>query len=129
MLYTSGRIVIVVTIKFGVAVFWRLSRKRLKINAVTHTFLDRSFRELSENVWVVALMLTVATIRVEPSVLVFLTIISKTVNINATTHTFSERSFRDLSESVWVVASMFYRFRDKRQKTATPKAQLSSWRL
>src|SRR5277367_2905433 len=29
---------------------------------------------------------------------------------------FRERSRKDLSKNVWVVASIFYRFRDKRQK-------------
>src|SRR5277367_1742634 len=36
--------------------FWRLSRNRLTINGTTHTFLKRSFRDLSKNVWVVALI-------------------------------------------------------------------------
>ena len=36
--------------------FLRLSRKWLIINATTHTFLERSFRALSKNVWVVALI-------------------------------------------------------------------------
>src|SRR5277367_6565759 len=36
--------------------FWRLSRNRLTINATTHTFSERSFRDLSKNVWVVALI-------------------------------------------------------------------------
>src|SRR5277367_133280 len=36
--------------------FLRLSRKRLTINAITHIFLERSFRDLSEKVWVVSLI-------------------------------------------------------------------------
>src|SRR5277367_5886837 len=37
---------------------WCLSRNRLTINATTYTFLERSFRDLSRNVWVVALIVT-----------------------------------------------------------------------
>src|SRR5277367_1787948 len=36
--------------------FWRLSRNRLTINATTHTLPERSFRDLSGNIWVVALI-------------------------------------------------------------------------
>src|SRR5277367_4432270 len=36
--------------------FWRLSRKRLTIDATTNTFLERSRKDLSGNVWVVALI-------------------------------------------------------------------------
>src|SRR5277367_1178816 len=36
--------------------FLRLSRNRSTINATTNTFLERSFRDLSNNVWVVALI-------------------------------------------------------------------------
>src|SRR5277367_5927824 len=35
---------------------WRLSRNRLTINATTYTFSERSFRDLSCNVWFVALI-------------------------------------------------------------------------
>src|SRR5277367_1006281 len=35
---------------------WRLSLNRLTINATTHTFPEISFRDLSENVWIVALI-------------------------------------------------------------------------
>src|SRR5277367_5084249 len=38
--------------------FWRLSRKRLTIYATTHIFLERYFRDLSENVLVVALIVS-----------------------------------------------------------------------
>src|SRR5277367_3549675 len=34
----------------------RLSRKRLTINATTYTFPERSFRDLSGNVWFIALI-------------------------------------------------------------------------
>src|SRR5277367_2057996 len=34
----------------------RLSGKRLTINSTTHTFLERSRKDLSENIWVVALI-------------------------------------------------------------------------
>ena len=36
--------------------FWRLSRKRLTINATTHIFLERSRKDLSIKVWVIALI-------------------------------------------------------------------------
>src|SRR5277367_6844006 len=48
----------VATIRFepSVLCFLRLSRNRITINATTHTFLERSFRDLSKNVLVVALI-------------------------------------------------------------------------
>ena len=85
--------------------FWRLSRNVLTINATTHTFLERSSRDLSGNVWVVAAI-----------VYRFRDNRQNRLTINATTHTFSERSFRDLSENVWVVALIIYRFPDKWKK-------------
>ena len=92
----------------------RFRDKRLTINATTHTFSERSRKKLSKNVWVVALIVNRLS--------------RNRLTIDATTHTFPERSFRDLSEKV-IVASIVYRFRDKRKKTPTPKAQLLSWRL
>src|SRR5277367_595058 len=45
----------IVSVSFR-SVFLRLSRKRLTINATTHTFSKRSRKDLSENVCVVALI-------------------------------------------------------------------------
>ena len=71
----------------------------------THIFLERSSRDLSINVWVVALI--VYRFRDKQSML--------------QPHTFLDRSRKDLSKNMWVVALIFNRFRDKRIKPKQTK--------
>src|SRR5277367_5228734 len=105
--------------------FWRLSRKRFSINATTHTFLERSRKDLSGNIWVVALIVYRFRDKRQKHqhrrlnlefLFSFYRLSRKRLTINATTYKFPERSFRDLSKDVWVVTLIVYRFRNKRQK-------------
>src|SRR5277367_1341140 len=76
-----------IVLESGYAGFWRLSRKRLTISATTHTLPERSRKDLSENVWVVALIVNRFQDKRQKQ--------NRLTN-NAATHTFPERSFRDL---------------------------------
>ena len=56
--------------------FWRLFRKRLTIDAITHTFSERSFRDLSGNVWVTDFEIINKNTNTEGSTLIVATIIA-----------------------------------------------------
>ena len=82
----------------------------------THTFLERSRKDLPRNICVVALIVNRFRDKRKKHQCVFLRLSRNRSTINATTHTILERSRKDLSENVLVVALIVDRFRDKRQK-------------
>src|SRR5277367_2408541 len=96
---------------------WCLSRNRLTINATTYTFLERSFRDLSANVWVVALIVYHFRDKRQKRscVAVFGVYLENGKQSMLQPIHCRKDLFESFPEMYGLVALIVYRFRDKRQ--------------